>query len=217
MPGQNPSTGPRGGPTKGGGGVQNWPKAAQNRPKTAKNGQKRPRKAPRGPRARVMTPRSPSGAHRTQFWHLSNPQRPLHRLFRPILGRFGPNRGATDGPGVKSEKWPYRSPDVPNRDFEGTILGCNPPVWVVSTPQNGSNARLGPRKWPVLGPKMVQNSFAQKSSRMLLEGLRGIFGPFGVHFGPLLARFQAPFGPETAARSEQFGGPASTHARWRGV
>ena len=172
MPGQNPSIGPRGGPTKGGGGSrtgQKRPKTGQKRPKTAENGQKRPRKAPRGPRARVMTPRSPSGAHRTQFWHLSNPQRPLHRLFRPILGRFGPNRGATDGPGVKSEKWPYRSPDVPNRDFEGTILGCNPPVWVVSTPQNGLNARLGPRT----GPRW--------------------------------------------AHSEQFGGPASTHARWRGV
>ena len=131
------------------------PKTTSNGPKTAENGQKRPRKAPRGPRARVMTPRSPSGAHRTQFRHLSNPQSHLHRLFRPILGRFGPNRGATDGPGVKSEKWPYRSPDVPNRDFEGTILGCNPPVWVVSTPQNGLNARLGPRTGPRWGVDTV--------------------------------------------------------------
>ena len=128
-----------------GGGVQNRPKAAQNKPKRAKNGQNRPRKAPRGPRSGSMTPRSQLGAHRTQFGHRSTPQRLLHRLFGSVLGRFGPNRGATDGPGVKSEKWPYRSPDAPNRDFEATSLGCNPPVLVVSTPQNGSNARLGPR------------------------------------------------------------------------
>ena len=136
--GKTPRQAPAAVQPRGGG-----PELAKSGPKQAKNGQKRPRKAPRGPRARAMTPRSPLGAHRTQFWHLSNPQRPLHRLFRPILGRFGPDRGATDGPGVKSEKWPYRSPDVPNRDFEGTILGCNPPVWVVSTPQNGLNAHLG--------------------------------------------------------------------------
>ena len=110
----------------------------------------------------------------TQFWHLSNPQRPLHRLFRPFLGRLGPTRGATDGPRVKSEKWPYRSPDVPNRYFEGTILGCNPPVWVVSTPQNGLNARLGPRTGPrpsgppLGGPKLKNGRISGWTAQILI-------------------------------------------------
>ena len=93
-----------------------------------------------------MTPRSQLGAHRTQFGHRSTPQRPLHRLFGSLSGRFGLTRGATGGPGVKTEKWPYRSPDGPNRDSKGTFVGCNPPVVVVLTPQNGVNARLGPQK-----------------------------------------------------------------------
>ena len=40
---------------------------------------------------------------------------------------------------------PYFGLDVSNRVFQGTFPHCNPPVLMVSTPQNGPNARVGPR------------------------------------------------------------------------
>ena len=47
---------------------------------------------------------------------------------------------------------------------------------------------------------------------MLPHKLTRKFGQFGARFGPVLARFRAPFGPAKAARSEQFSRPTATHA-----
>ena len=112
--------------------------------------------------------------------------------------------GALGGPGVKTEKCPYLGLDGRNRDSGGTFPGCNPPVLVVSTPQNGPNARVGPctglgrggaerrHKGPPKG-----EFWAQKWSKMVLSKndpchFGKVYGAYLGRFGPVLTRLAPP-------------------------
>ena len=59
-------------------------------------------------------------------------------------------------------KWPYLGLDGPNRDSEGTFRGCHALLLVVSTPQNGPNAPVGPRTGP--GRRRLLSRTAQAAS-----------------------------------------------------
>ena len=68
-----------------------------------------------------------------------------------ILGYFGPLCAVLPSPnpilgslGPKTMIWPYPGLRRSNRNFRGTVAMCNPPLFVVSTPQIGPNAPLKP-------------------------------------------------------------------------
>ena len=46
-------------------------------------------------------------------------------------------------PWFKTKKWPYLGLDATYHDSEGSFSLCQSPLWVVSMPQNGTNAMPG--------------------------------------------------------------------------
>ena len=77
---------------------------------------------------------------------------------------------------------------------------------MLDTIRVSSNGHFWTQKWSkMVLPKTDPAYFGQ------------VHGAYSGSLGPVLARFQAPVGPKTAACSEQFSGQACTHGCWRGV
>ena len=108
----------------------------------------------------------------------------------PIWARLGPVCVLRS----ETTNWLYLGLDRPNRDSEGSVSPCQPPLLPVSTPQNGPNTPLDvvlahqAPVWPGFGsetgPRLVE----------LLFLLENDPGPFGVPVDVFPARLEAYFG-----------------------
>ena len=116
---------------------------AEKGPKGPKTTKKRPRIAPAGNTVGVRDALWPIGRARNSVRAPRHPATHPPTPFWAIYGRFGRQR-------AEAKKWPHLGLDGPNREGnrEGTLLGCNPLVLVVSTTRNGPNGRLGPHTRP---------------------------------------------------------------------
>ena len=115
-------------------------------------------------------------------------------MLDPKWARLGPGRV----PWAETEKWPYLGLQGRNRSSKDTFSTCNPPLWVVSTPQNDPN---GPLKvvfghqvpvWPYFSGILARD---EKRPKMVKNGSKLPFskndsGPFGVPLGVILTRFE---------------------------